>query len=403
MKRNLLLVFAAVLILGALAATAATPITVGETVKLTSKLLGEERTILVATPDGYARGRQKYPVVYLTDAEAHFLHTVATIEFLARTGFMPRAIVVGVTNTDRGRDLTPSHVYWRGADDRVVGFPESSGADRFLDFFERELIPWVESNYRTEPFRVFCGHSLGGLFAVHALLSRPDLFNALVAVSPTTMWDNGLVLKRAETFFEGRKSLKRALFVAAGREGRDMQRAFDAFKDVLVKSRAEGFRWNAVTFPEEDHASVVMRSHDAGLRMIFEGWRLPHDPFTSEISVGTLAELTKHFAAVSERLGYAARPSEALVSRIGRQALLKKDFGRALEFFRYNVAAWPDSAGVYDSLGEALERQGMLADALSSYARAAELGEKSGDPNAVLFRKNAERLRERISKTEPLK
>ena len=47
-----------------------------------------------------------------------------------------------------------------------------------------ELIPKIEGQYRTQPFRIFAGHSLGGLFAVHTMLTRPDLFNAYIAVSP---------------------------------------------------------------------------------------------------------------------------------------------------------------------------------------------------------------------------
>ena len=144
-----------------------------------------------------------------------------------------------------------------------------------------------------------------------------------------------------------------------------------------------------------------MRSHDAAFRRIFDGWQLPRHPFTGDISAGSLADVKKHFSGLSERLGWVIVPSEALINRIGYQALQKKDFARAFEYFRFNVATYPDSANVWDSLGEALEAQGNREEALASYVKAAELGEKNGDPNAGIFRKNAERLREELGRPKP--
>jgi predicted alpha/beta superfamily hydrolase len=122
-----LLPFALVPLFAASVTHAGTPLVLGERIGLLSKVMGEERTLFVSVPDSYAKSTRRYPVLYLTDAEAQFEHTSATAAFLARNGFMPEVIVVGVTNTDRTRDLSPS---------RDPKFPTSGGADRFLDFFE---------------------------------------------------------------------------------------------------------------------------------------------------------------------------------------------------------------------------------------------------------------------------
>src|SRR5688572_30913143 len=79
----------------------------GGTVKrltLKSSVLGEDRIILVRTPAGYETNKDSYPVLYMTDGDAHIGHTASTIEFLTRNGRVPEMIVVGVTNTDRTRD-----------------------------------------------------------------------------------------------------------------------------------------------------------------------------------------------------------------------------------------------------------------------------------------------------------
>ena len=375
------------------------PITIGETVKLPSRVMGEERTLLISVPDAYTRGALRYPVLYLTDADAQLMHTRGTVDFLARNGLMPNMIIVGFTNTDRARDLTPTRADWTDRDGKVTKFPTSGGADRFLDFFEKEAVPYVEANYRTEPYRVFCGHSFGGLFSVHAFLSRPELFNAVISVSPTLFWDGDLELKKGSAFFADRKSLKRTFFMTLGMEGEQMRTAFDAFAKILASSRAAGFRYGSMDFPDEDHGSVVLRSHYYGLKKVFEGWRLPRDMPSGNYRA-SLEETKRHYLEVSERLGWKVLPPEVLVNQMGYQALGKKDTARALEFFRYNVATYPDSANVYDSLGDALEADGKLDAALESFTKAGEKGEKSGDPNTAVYRRNADRLREKLGKTK---
>ena len=65
---------------------------------LKSTVLGEDRIVLVRTPAGYETNKLRYPVLYMTDGDAHMGHTASTIEFLTRNGRIPDLIVVGVTN-----------------------------------------------------------------------------------------------------------------------------------------------------------------------------------------------------------------------------------------------------------------------------------------------------------------
>ncbi|HET7433908.1 MAG TPA: alpha/beta hydrolase-fold protein, partial [Thermoanaerobaculia bacterium] len=181
------------------------------TLKIDSKVLGESRTVLVHFPASYRAGTRSYPVLYMTDAEAQLAHTAATATFLARAGRMPEMIVVGVTNLDRTRDLTPTHVDGISIDGQPISFPTSGGAPKFLTFFETELIPTIEKTYRTQPYRVFAGHSFGGLFALNALFTRPKLFNAIIAVSPSFTWDNHWVLRTAQQFVDANRELNAML------------------------------------------------------------------------------------------------------------------------------------------------------------------------------------------------
>ncbi|HEV3471158.1 MAG TPA: alpha/beta hydrolase-fold protein [Pyrinomonadaceae bacterium] len=358
--------------------------------QLKSEVLGEERTILVRTPAGYERGDERFPVLYMTDGDAHLLHTSGTVQFLARNGRIPEMIVVGITNTDRTRDLTPTRV------ERLPGnpnarFPTSGGADKFLKFIETELIPHVEKQYRTQPFRVLAGHSLGGLFAVHAMVARPELFNAYIAVSPAFQWDNFEVTDRVKEFFKNRQDYNRTLYVSLGDEPGDIGEGFKLFRDLLSKQQAKGFVWQAAEMADEDHGSVVLRSHYEGLRKVYDGWRLPRNPGTGAIA-GGFKEVIEHYRKLSARLNYEVTPPEAIVNQVGYQLMGQRQNEDALAAFKWNVEHYPKSANVYDSLAEFYERDGKLDLAAPLYAKAAALGEQNSDPNLNIYRQNRDRV-----------
>ncbi len=132
--------------------------------------------------------KESYAVLYMTDAGTNINEIGSTINFLADTNFMPPLIVVAIANTDRVRDLPPSHAGVKHSDGTIEPVPTSGGTDKFLDFIQTELVPEIEKQYTTVPYRIFAGgHSLGGLFAIHALINRPELFNACIATSPS-LW-----------------------------------------------------------------------------------------------------------------------------------------------------------------------------------------------------------------------
>ena len=256
-------------------------------------------------------------MLYLTDAERQFGHTVTTVEFLSRNGRMPPMVVVGVFNIDRTRDLTP---YKDKEDD--IQLPTAGGADRFLRFFETELVPWVESHYRTQKFRAFAGHSFGGLFAMHAMATRPDLFNAIIAVSPSLPWRQGEAVKRIDAMLAQQRTMKGTLYVTLGDEGQAMKAGLDRLRVVLEEKAGKGLRWDLVEMLDEDHGSIVLRSHYAGFEKIFEGWRLPRT--RTGTFKGGFKAVEAHYARLSERLGWTITPPEATINALGYAAIAER-------------------------------------------------------------------------------
>jgi predicted alpha/beta superfamily hydrolase len=358
-------------------------------VQLESKVMSETRTILVRTPASYAGGTRAYPVLDMTDGDRQIGHTAAVVDFLSRAGRLPEVIIVGISNTDRTRDLTPTKLETFGGN---FATPTSGGGERFLDFIATEVIPYVEKNYRTQPYRVLAGHSFGGLFAMHAFLTRPGLFNGVIAVSPTLTWDNRYVYRRAQEWVKKASDRPVTLVVSVGNEGEELDREFDALKALLKKSGPKSLEVELIRYPDEDHGSVVLPTHYAGLRKVFAPFRFV---LGNDDPKKLYALARDHYAKASARVGFAVPIPEQTTNAIGYRLLQAGHVTEAIEVFRANAEAWPQSANVYDSLGEAQERAGAFDQALASYRRAAAIGKTTNDPNLAVYERNAERVAKR--------
>ena len=291
---------AALMLFASSAPWAGEPVVIGEKFQIESKVLAETRSYVIYTPDSYKSGKDAYPVLVLQDAENNFAHTRATVHVLSGNGRIPAMIVVGIINTDRARDMTPSKpardfggMPWTGS---------AGGADKFLSFIADELLPTVDRNYRTRPYRVLIGHSFGGLFAVYALMNRPEVFKGYVVISPSLWWDDQILLKAAQPFFAAHKDLRADLYMSVGNEGDTMLGGAWRLSAVLEESKLPDLRWQFKRYPEEDHGTVPYMSTYEGLQAIFAGYRIA-DPIAL-FEEGGLPAFERHYAAVSKRMGY---------------------------------------------------------------------------------------------------
>ena len=168
-------------------------VSIGTREYIHSDILNEDREIWVYVPSGfYGMDEQysNYPVIYLLDGEIHFKATVGIIDQLSNAAnandVSPQMIIVGIVNTNRTRDLTPSKA--------VIGHDaetkkNTGGANNMIDFIEKELIPFIDRKYPTNNHRTLIGHSFGGLFGLYALINRPELFANYLIIDPS-MWYN---------------------------------------------------------------------------------------------------------------------------------------------------------------------------------------------------------------------
>ena len=355
-----------------------------------SNVLNEDREIWVRMPATAQGKKESYAVVYMTDAGPNINEIGSSIDFLADAGFMPPLIVVAIANTDRVRDLTPTHADIKHSDGTVETFPTSGGADKFLDFIQTELVPEIEKRYTTHPYRIVVGHSLGGLFAIHALINRSELFNACIATSPSLWWDNFRTVRQAQDFFAKQKEFKKTLFFALGNEGGDMTEGFEQLQKILSANRPAGFVVKSGRYNEEAHTSTELLGHYSGLRTIFAGWPMPRDEKTGA-RIGGLEGVEQHYRELSDRFGFKVS-AERDINGLGYSLLGGKKIDEALAVFERNVELYPQSANTYDSLADAFEAAGKPDLARENVEKAVEVATKAGDPLLPAFRKHLERL-----------
>jgi uncharacterized protein len=355
-----------------------------------SNILNEDRVVWVRTPHDYEKANEPFPVLYLADGPNYINLIGSTMDFLALGDRVPPLVIVGIANTDRTRDMTPSHSDEKNPDGTVHADPTSGGADHFVDFIQNELMPEIERRYRVAPYRIFVGHSFGALLAVHILITRPDMFQAYIAASPSLWWDNQRTLHRAQDFFAAHAELNKRFFFDLGNEGPQMRNPFDALQKTLTDKTPKDFHWKSAVYPDENHGSSVLRGYYDGLREVFFDWHAPTDQDGKII--GGLQGLEAHYRELSARYGYEIRPAEGAMNNLGYQLLGDKKVAEAITVFQRNVELYSASANVYDSLGDGYEADDKLELAMKNVQKAVEVGTKIDDPNLAAYKEHLKRL-----------
>ncbi|UCE67564.1 MAG: hypothetical protein JSU85_06005 [Candidatus Zixiibacteriota bacterium] len=353
---------------------------IGETTNIHSDILGEDRTLYIYTPAGYNSNEDRYPVLYMLDGADHFVHVSGIIHYLSSVGRIPQMIMVAIPNTRRTRDLTPTH------NDE---FPTSGGGEKFLNFLDKELIPYIDQNYRTHPYRIIAGHSLAGTFVVYTLLTNPDLFGGYISTSPSIGWDEGVLVKRAKSFFQKNARLNKFFYLTLGDEGEWKYSFYKDLTDTIRRTKPQDFNWKFNHMKNESHVSIPHRSIYDGLEMLYKDWAV-----SNEVAAAGLESVLNHYKNLSESFGYKISVSEGFLNNLGYQFLNIRDLEESLKIFAHNINLYPNSANVYDSYGEALERDSQLEKALENYQIAYNKGKENSDPNENIYRQNYERVKE---------
>jgi len=338
-------------------------------VKLDSKIMGEVRTIIVSLPNGYENeGNQRYPVQYILDGRANIEHTRATSNFLSEFSEMPQTIIVGITNENRVRDMTPSVDLSRNKD--------SGNANRFLDFIEVEVIKYIEANYRTASYRTIAGHSLGGLAVTHSFIRKPELYDAYFVFSGTFTWNDGEHLTRLEQSLKMNQSKNAFFYMNMGNEKRKAKPMFLKTKTLFEKGGGPKLAFHSAIYPQETHGTTPLKGQLEVYRILFGGWRL--DKY--EVEKDT-AYIEKFIQKQSTKYGFDVIVTESIFYQLTNYFIRKKMFKEALEVSKIRLKYYPSSHYAFRSMADAEFASGDTPSAIQNINKAISIAKKSNHEN----------------------
>lgn len=253
----------------------------GTTVEfLSSKSNGISYKLYISLPQSYNKGNiQKYPVLYLLDPDYSFAIVKNIVDHLSERNHLKEIIIVGIAydepnryRINRTRDYTPTN------SEEEVGFKEiqkkySGGGPKFLSFIEKELIPFVQLNYRVNNFKAIAGHSYGGLFTSWILKTKPSIFDGYIAISPSLWYDEKFIFKIEDCLISQKQPLK-IYFAVGDREvnnQRNMPNDLNEFVKKIKSKQNPLIEIKHDTGINETHNSIFPFAISNGIRFVFDG------------------------------------------------------------------------------------------------------------------------------------
>lgn len=247
------------------------PPPIAEEFKMTSASTGKSYAIHVQLPGDYHKTTTAYPVIYVV-APSPFPEGHDTILApLQKRSRLPDLVVVSISPVGRNDaarwtdDLTLNVHQYLNAE------PEGGKAEAFVAFFEHELFPKIEAQYRIAPGdRCLAGHSVGGLFVVETAFTRPELFAKYLALAPAAQWSNYKAVRMAEQKMRMDFDPSIRMYIAGAAD--DTSRfvlAFDGLQKALALRDRVNFDVHAELMNGRSHDSIVVPGAQQGLLYLY--------------------------------------------------------------------------------------------------------------------------------------
>jgi hypothetical protein len=226
-----------------------------------STILKEERYLDIVVPGGYASAEvpqatqaARTGVIYLSGEP----YIASDIEHFLEIQFIPPHIIVSIGGAKGTRNLHNGDA--------------TGGRDAFLAFITTELMPYINQKYRNNGMNILFGHSMGGLFAMYALLKSPQSFTGYILADPSFWWDHNELQTMAREKLARLPDTAKFLFIA-GRSGEPFKSMGDASMDSVLREQARpGLHWKSVAYTDETHNSMMWRTLYDGLKFIYWGY-----------------------------------------------------------------------------------------------------------------------------------
>ena len=236
-----------------------------DTFEIESNEVSETRIINVWTPPSYENGNDSYPVLYMPDGgiREDFPHIANTIAKLVKEKSIPPMILVGIENTERGRDLTG----YSEAENDAQYCPLTDGAKNFRAFITEELFTEVGKRYRITDKKGIIGESLAGLFVMETFMQHPESFDFYIAFDPSLWWNNHYLVNNSNELLDQFPDKEIKLWFA-GSSAEDISQYTNELAEVLDNDAPNKLRWKYSDEPNEKHNTIFRATKEKALQWI---------------------------------------------------------------------------------------------------------------------------------------
>lgn len=325
-------------------------IIIGKYRKLHSEITNEDRTLLIWLPRSYNDSVLSYPVVYLLygqNTSECLLPAITACDMLSASGVIPEMMIVGLASAERYRDY-------------------SSIADGYIEntvkFFTEELFPFVESNYRTNSYRIVIGPQAGAVFSFYTLLNHPDLFNAFIIENPFVWQNRELLYDMATGTFSDTMKLNRFLFIKDEKDSRtESLETAGQFSLWMESNKPAGFRFH-YTLEEPSGYFVPPVPAKEGLQTLFEHYALP-----AELKVEKVEDVIEYYRITGNEFGVLFNVPEHVLTMESDKLMEAGKYNEQDELLRYMLSVYPNSLNALLRMGDLKKLQGEYQSAILFY------------------------------------
>lgn len=332
-------------------------ISIGINHTIKSSILNEDRKIQIYIPDDYSDSKEAYPVLYILDGQWYFVSGVAIQAAIKTPRAIPKMIVVGITTSNSSRY-------------KLFG----NENEKFTDFLVKEVIQFVDSNYRTSDERVIFGWESAAYYLSNLILQQSEIFDGAIIT------DGGYASEDKVKGFTSKKDVY--LFMANSKKDIYYIDYTDAFHEILKNNAPQNLVWKYSLFNDEVHESLGHLALYKGLKYFYHNYNsLVFESIQQYVDLGGIEYLTTYFEERAERFGMAKQidnsTKDALIwlawkrnnfeyfkffmtkfedaltrkrydsaywqNRFGQFYLKHKDYQNAIKYFTVGLAKYPNS------------------------------------------------------------
>jgi len=355
-------------------------LSIGKNDQLYSTIYSGDREFIVHVPKSENKEikSETYPVLFLLDGENLFIKTVGILNHLSSAyggEKCPKMIIVGIKHPNRMKDLLP-----------VISKDNPKNDDKFTEFLETELIPYIDKNYPTQPYRLLVGHSLGGLRVANTLVYHPHIFNSYIALDPSLGHDMNVWSYKTDELLKKASFSNKSLYVAMAQTmpvGMDTttinkdtsgasrhMRAIMRFCNGITRYNVTGLSFNWKYYPDEAHAGVTFLGLYDGLNSSFSWYPNKNFKKIFEKSVTpneAVNYVLENYQNISQKMGFNVLPQEQYINEITEYLLRKDMIDKATKFAELNLKNYPNSESAKSHLKEILwSKKKPLRDLLAT-------------------------------------